>query len=61
MADVFQFEIDETHPENNFDPDDNDEIILDGNDVSQSRFFFRVCPSQGNLIDKNHSTGSTQC
>ena len=35
MADVFQFEIDETHPENNFDADDNDEVILDdGNDVS---------------------------
>lgn len=31
MADVFQFEIDETHPEANFDPDDND----DRNDVSE--------------------------
>lgn len=34
MADVFQFEIDETHPDANFDPDDNDELILDRNDVS---------------------------
>lgn len=30
MADVFQFEIDETHPDGNFDADDNDEL----NDVS---------------------------
>lgn len=59
MADVFQFEIDETHPDGNFDAEDNDEIILD-NDVSQADFF-RVCPSQGNLIDKNHSTGSHKC
>lgn len=41
MADVFQFEIDESHPDGNFDPDDNDEVILDDNDVSQSDFF--VC------------------
>lgn len=48
MADVFQFEIDETHPDNNFDAED-DEVILD-NDVSQN--FVCVCPFQGNLIDK---------
>lgn len=36
MADVFQFEIDESHPDGNLDPDDNDELDLDDNDVSQS-------------------------
>lgn len=46
MADVFQFEIDESQSDN-FDADDADELILDGNDVSVF-----LCPFQGNLIDK---------
>lgn len=35
MADVFQFEIDETNPDGSFE-DDNDEVILD--DVSNNLF-----------------------
>lgn len=34
MADVFQFDIDENHPDSNFDPDDSDER----NDVSILQF-----------------------
>lgn len=41
MADVFQFEIDESQPEN-FDADDSDEVILDGNDVSAFCALFKV-------------------
>jgi hypothetical protein len=36
MADVFQFEIDETHTDSNIDADDNDELILDN--VSDNYF-----------------------
>lgn len=38
MADVFQFEIDETHADGSFDADENDELILD--DVSEQLNIF---------------------